>query len=137
MLGDFNMPNIVWFNDDRTPLPLPSEIGCTTYERAFIKLVHKYSFTQLNHIPNSNGVILDLVLLTSSTAFTVKASPIEEAWDKVSISHIPLAITYSERTAPENERNEIHSDHSRYTEKMHNNQKGKGNIRKVASVGAR
>lgn len=95
MLGDYNMPNIVWHHEDGTPRTLPSEVGCTTYERAFIKVIQKYSLIQLNNISNSNGAILDLVLSSSSTSLSVEAAAPEEAWDKRSISHIPLAISYT------------------------------------------
>lgn len=104
ILGDFNMPNIVWTNDDGTPKSLPKEAGCSTYERLFIKLIHKYSLAQMNTIANSNGVVLDLVLTSVDSAFSVEMAPPEAAWDKTSASHLPLTVTYTAKMTPIDEK---------------------------------
>jgi len=56
ILGDFNLPSIHWTH---LSLPINSTSQIDSY---FVNMLSYLNFNQLNHVPNENNVILDLVL---------------------------------------------------------------------------
>lgn len=85
LLGDFNLNQISWLKTGNNATPLIYD-GPTASD--FINLMEIANLTQLNHVHNSNGRILDLVLVNFEGASLYETDKLS----KVDTHHPPLAI---------------------------------------------
>lgn len=92
LVGDFNLPSIVWVAGDNTDRYTPaiyndvnSNLGHT-----LVDFMSFNSLTQFNLVHNANGKILDLILSNISTLKVMQES---QALTKVDTHHPPLIIT--------------------------------------------
>lgn len=99
--GDFNLPRINWtFNDTDIGalVPASSNFAFNRYETKALECFTNSSLAQINHLPNSRSVFLDLVFASNINNIVVSTPTEIELLDKNSTHHsaIELQIKYTQ-----------------------------------------
>ncbi|XP_062538333.1 uncharacterized protein LOC134206619 [Armigeres subalbatus] len=97
-LGDYNLPNLVWYFDDEINGYLPINAS-TEQELALPESLLSSGLHQINDLMNANGKLLDLVFVSDPCIIDLFESP--SALLKIDPHHKPLVLTVDVRSRDE------------------------------------
>lgn len=107
IFGDFNMNGISWIFDEEILGALRADTSrCNRAEKLFAEKITSLGLIQLNHLVNSNGTYLDLILTNELDTFQVEKVPLPDAIDESTIHHDPYTITVNVISSPADDFNE-------------------------------
>ena len=95
VVGDYNVPNLTWHFDEDFNAYLPSGQS-TEQEVALIEDVLGTGLQQVFDLPNANGRLLDLALVSDSSRFLLIEPP--RAILKIDVHHRPFILVYDTQT---------------------------------------
>lgn len=93
VMGDFNLPSTEWTFDKEVNCCLPSNL--TSDECLFVDSMLRCNLNQINHIPNVNGRMLDLIFTNELNIISVSQSLAPFALNDH--HHIPMEILFDVR----------------------------------------
>lgn len=103
-IGDFNSPSIQWVNDEENPPFLIPIFAETKHERLFLEKISNLGFFQVLNLPNSRGMMLDLVFVNMINEVTVSHVSQTELLDQNTQHHSAISITLCVSTAETDDR---------------------------------
>lgn len=91
-MGDFNLPKITWQYTEENVGSLTPSLGLANTEKKIVSVMTANGIFQMNHIANSRGAFLDLVLVTNISDEQIFLPQEEELIDNNSTHHNAIAI---------------------------------------------
>ncbi|XP_052561953.1 uncharacterized protein LOC120430056 [Culex pipiens pallens] len=96
VVGDYNLPNLIWYHDDDTDSLLPVNAS-SEQEVTLVESMLPLGLTQVNDLPNAFGKLLDLVFVSDNVSVELFEPPCPLL--KVDQHHNPLLMQLEYRTA--------------------------------------
>ncbi|XP_039433577.1 uncharacterized protein LOC120415988 [Culex pipiens pallens] len=96
VVGDYNLPNLIWYHDDDTDSLLPVNAS-SEQEVTLVESMLPLGLTQENDLPNAFGKLLDLVFVSDNVSVELFEPPCPLL--KVDQHHNPLLMQLEYRTA--------------------------------------
>lgn len=95
VIGDFNLCNVKWKENDECNSYLPSDVS-SSETKEFLQKICDIPLYQLNNIVNVSCNVLDLIYTNDVDDFNVKEAPITiTSIDKTDKFHVPVEIGFS------------------------------------------
>ena len=97
VVGDYNLPNLIWFHDDDTDSLLPINAS-SEQEVTLVESMLSLGLIQVNELPNAFGKLLDLVFVSDNVSVELFEPPCPLL--KVDQHHNPLLMKLEYKTVP-------------------------------------